>query len=76
MSQVVVYTQPHCPACRSVEGFLAERDVEFELRDVLDDAGALEEIAAHGFMSTPVTRIDDRWIAGFDENELERALAG
>ncbi len=46
----------------------------FTARDVVADPEALEEIVARGYMSTPVTRIGDRWIAGFRRNEIERLL--
>lgn len=72
--EIVVYTQPHCASCREVEQFLEQRGVAFVARDVFADPVALEEIAARGFMSTPVTRIGDRWIAGFNQKELERLV--
>ena len=70
--EIVVYRQPHCAACDEVERFLAGRGLEFEVRDVSQDPRALEELTARGYMSTPVTRIGDRWIAGFDRKQLER----
>lgn len=72
--EIVVNTQRHCTSCREVEQFLEQRGVAFVARDVFADPAALEEIATRGFMSTPVTRIGDRWIAGFNRKELERLL--
>lgn len=74
-AEIVVYTQPHCAGCKEVERFLEERGVAFVIRDISTDFRALEEIAERGFMSTPVTRIGERWIAGFRRKELERAVA-
>jgi glutaredoxin len=71
---VVVYTQPHCASCSQVERFLEQRGVAFTVRDVSKDPRALEEIASRGYMSTPVTRIGDRWVAGFRRKELESLL--
>lgn len=73
-SDVEVFTQPHCAPCRDVERFLRNRDVAFAVRDVTDDADALEAIVARGFMATPVTRVGERWIGGFRRAELEAAL--
>lgn len=73
--EVVVYTQPHCRGCSEVERFLEERGVAFTVRDVSTDDLALEEIASRGYMSTPVTRIGERWVHGFRRTELERALS-
>ena len=71
---VELFTQPHCAPCRQVERFLREHRMTFVVRDVTADAGALEEIARRGFMATPVTRIGERWIAGFRKRELADAL--
>jgi glutaredoxin len=72
--QVEVFTQPHCAPCRDIERFLRERNVPFVLRDVAADPQALETLARAGFMATPVTRIGERWIAGFRRQALLAAL--
>lgn len=72
--EIVVYTQPHCASCKQVERYLEERGLAFTLRDVFEDPAALEEITSRGYMSTPITRIGDRWIAGFRRKEFERLL--
>ena len=72
--EVEVFSQQHCAACRQVERFLAERGVPFAARDVGEDAQALEELTNRGYMSTPVTRVGDQWIAGFNRKALERLL--
>lgn len=71
---IEVYTQPHCAPCEQVMGFLTERGVEFVKRDVLADPAALGEIADRGFMTTPVTRVGERWIPGLNRRELELAI--
>ena len=57
-----------------MERYLEERGLAFTVRDVFDDPAALEEISSRGYMSTPVTRIGDRWIAGFRRKEFEWLL--
>ena len=74
-TEVVVYTQPNCGPCREVERYLDEAGVTFSERDVSRDADALAELIAQGFMSTPVTRIGDTWIAGYNRRQLEAATA-
>lgn len=71
---VVLYTQPHCSACRSVERYLVGRGVPFEVRDVFADPVALEDIEGRGYLMTPVTRIGDEWIAGFHPRMFDRAF--
>jgi len=41
---------------------------------VVADASALAELEAEGYMTTPVTRIGERLIAGFKRGELDEAL--
>ncbi len=71
---VVVYTQPHCASCKEVAHFLEDRGVPFTVHDVSKDPEALEELTSRGYMTTPVTRIGDRWVAGFKRKQLERLL--
>lgn len=56
------------------EHFLEQRGAGFVIRDVASDPHALEEIASRGYMSTPVIKVGDRWIAGFKKKQLEQAL--
>ena len=67
---VEVFTQEYCPSCRQVEALLNEHGVPFQSHDVLEDPDALEAIAARGYMSTPITRFGDTWVAGFDREKL------
>ncbi len=71
---VEVFTQAHCASCREVERYLESRGVVYTVRNVDAEPAALEEILARGYMTTPVTRIGEQWIAGYKRRELERAL--
>ena len=71
---IEVFTQRHCASCRRVERYLRDLGVPFEVRDVTSDAAALDEIFKRGFMTTPVTRIGDQWIAGFKRKKFEQLL--
>ena len=75
-SHVEVFTQSHCGSCRQVEKFLYDRDVAFTVRDVEADPDALDELISKGYMTTPVTRIGDDWVAGFKPDKLATLLAG
>lgn len=72
---VVLYTQPHCSACRSVERYLMERGITFDVRNVFADPVALSEIEDRGYLTTPVTRIGTQWLAGFRRSEFDTAVA-
>ncbi|GAB4331987.1 MAG: glutaredoxin family protein [Dehalococcoidia bacterium] len=73
--RVIVYTQPHCASCQQVTDYLRERGVDYELKDVAGDGAALRELAALGFMTTPVTIVGETAIAGFQRKKLERVLS-
>lgn len=72
---IVVYTQEHCASCKHLEKFLEEEGFSFTLLDIGEDANALQEIASRGYMSTPIIRVGDTWIAGFNKKKLKQALA-
>lgn len=74
LPDIVVYTQPNCAGCKEVARFLKDRGLAFTERDVSQDPDALEEIASRGYMSTPVTRIGEHWVAGFKRKQFERLL--
>jgi glutaredoxin len=61
--------------CRKVKEFLSQKGVEFTDRDIVEDEEALAELGELGFMTTPVTVIDDEVVVGFDRNRLEGLLA-
>lgn len=72
--RVIVYTQPGCSSCRSVERFLKQKRIAFEVRDIRD-ATALKEFLRFGFLQTPVTVIGGKAYAGFSRSVLEHVLA-
>ncbi len=43
-------------------------------RDVSSDEAALAELSALGYMTTPVAKIDDEVVVGFDLPRLEALL--
>ncbi len=71
---IELFTQQHCAPCHQVEAFLQGRGVAFTIHRVDQDPAALEVLAQQGYMVTPVVRIGESWIAGFNRKELERLL--
>jgi hypothetical protein len=43
-------------------------------RDVSRDPAAIEELSTLGYMTTPVTKIGDTVVVGFDQGKLEALL--
>jgi len=70
--QVELFTQSHCTPCRQVEAFLQRHEVPYVRRDVAEDGSALDELVARGYMTTPVLRVGDEWVVGFDRRALLR----
>lgn len=60
--------------CARVKEFLSQRGVEFVDRDSVEDEEALAELEELGYMTTPVTVIDEEVIVGFDRERLEQLL--
>ncbi len=60
--------------CESTKEFLSRNGIQFEDRNIAADAGALEELRKLHVMTTPVTKIDDAVIVGFDEEKLRKEL--
>jgi glutaredoxin 3 len=58
-----------------VKEFLSLRRVPNVERNVADDEQALEELEALGYLTTPVTKIDDEIVIGYDRARLEALLS-
>ena len=72
IGEVELFTQSHCAPCRQIEAFLRKREIPYVRRDVAEDPDALEELASRGYMATPVLRVDEEWVVGFNQNALRR----
>jgi len=57
-----------------VKEFLSQQGVEFTERNVAEDVAALAELEKLGFMTTPVTVIDDAVVVGFARDKLEELV--
>jgi glutaredoxin len=56
--KTIIYTQPGCPACHRGTKFLAQKGVEFEVKNVREDLDAMQEMVRIGSQVTPTTIID------------------
>jgi glutaredoxin 3 len=61
--------------CDKVKEFLSQRGVAYLERNVAEDEQALDELTALGYMTTPVVKIDNEVVIGFDHARLEALLA-
>jgi glutaredoxin 3 len=60
--------------CQSTKEFLSKHGIQFEDRNITADAAALDELRKMHVMTTPVTKIGDAVIVGFDEEKLRKEL--
>ncbi|QTU83421.1 glutaredoxin-like protein NrdH [Carnobacteriaceae bacterium zg-C25] len=72
---VTVYSKPNCMQCNFTKQFLLDNDIDFIVKDVEEDAVALEEVKALGFSSLPVVVIEgEEPFNGFRPDSLEGLL--
>ena len=74
MNNVIVYTSSTCTYCAALKQFLHERNVAFEIRNVSENKDYKKELMKMGYMSVPVTVIDNTVVVGFDKEKLESLL--
>lgn len=74
MEKVKVFSSDTCPYCTAVKGFLSENNVEFEEKNVSQDAEARNELIAKGYRGVPVIVIGDEEVVGFDQPRLKELL--
>jgi len=74
---VTLYATPTCPYCHMARDFLKNKGIPFKDMDVSSDPKVANEmIKLSGQMGVPVIVVDGEVIIGFDQPEIERALAG
>lgn len=72
---VKVYTSPTCVWCKKVKEFLKEHKVKYIEVDVASNREAAKNMVEKtGQMGVPVTEVDGKFIVGFNESELKKAL--
>ena len=72
--KAVLYSQPGWLFCTKAKEYLSQKHISFEDRDITVHPTAIAELEKLGFMTTPVTVIGDKLIAGFDFPKLDEAL--
>jgi glutaredoxin len=62
--------------CGQVKEYLSQKQIQFDDRDVTTDPSAILKLQELGFMTSPVTVVEDKVIVGFDVPKLDEALKG
>ncbi len=72
---IIVYTTPTCPYCHLLKDFLDGKKIKYKEVDLSIDQKAAEEvIQKSGLMGAPITEINGKFIAGFDQEKIEKEL--
>ena len=74
MKKVVVFTSPSCRWCSVVKNHLKKNNIKFKTIDITKDDYAAADCQLHGCKGVPVVLIGSKWICGFDEQKIQKAL--
>lgn len=67
---IVVYTKPSCVQCNATYRALDAKGIRYEIKDMTEDAEALEMAKALGYMQAPVVIAgEDHW-SGFRPDKI------
>ena len=73
MKEVIVYTSNTCTYCVQAKGYLKEKGIPYEERNIKEPAFK-KELMAMGFMSVPVIKIGEEPVLGFDKEKVDSLL--
>ncbi|MHC4196436.1 MAG: glutaredoxin family protein [Planctomycetota bacterium] len=77
MSDVKIYTTPTCPYCVKAKEYFTGKGIKYAEYDVAQDKEALQEMTKlSGGRSVPVITVDDEVMIGFNQDKLDKLLAG
>ena len=74
MENVVVYTSTNCPHCRQVKGYLADKGIQYEERNIEENDDFAQQVWDMGLRAVPVTVIGEHRIVGMNTTQFNKAL--
>ena len=83
---ITVYTKPSCVQCNATYRALDAKGIEYQITflektgvrqitDLSEDASALEQVKALGYMQAPVVVTDDGHWSGFRPDKIDELAA-
>jgi len=72
---ITVYTKPSCVQCNATYRALDAKGIEYEIHDLSEDATALEQVKALGYMPAPVVVTDEDHWSGFRPDKIDELAA-
>lgn len=77
MNKVTIYTSTHCPLCGRLKSFLNAEHIEFTEINIDNHPEELTKLVnTTGQLGVPQTKINSRWIMGFNPTNILKILAG
>jgi len=73
--KVVLFTSPTCKWCTVAKNYLKNNGIKFKQIDITKDDKAAKDCQKHGCRGVPVVLVGTRWICGFDQKTIEKALS-
>ncbi|WP_152400097.1 glutaredoxin family protein [Paenibacillus cellulositrophicus] len=74
MDKVIVYTSTNCPHCRQVKGYLTDKGIEFEERNIEQDDEYAQQVWDMGVRAVPLTVIGENRVLGMNTTQFEKFL--
>ena len=71
---IKVYSKPNCVKCEFTKKYLTDKNVEFEVVDVFENAEALQMLRDEGYSEMPVVDINGKRHTGFHPEILARVV--
>lgn len=67
----IVYTLPSCVQCTATKRRLQARGIEFEVRDLAQDATKAAEFKELGFLTAPIVEYNGDVWGGFNPDKID-----
>jgi len=70
-----IYTSPNCSHCQALKAYLKNKGIDFTEIDITIDQDAFSRVVTKsGKMEVPLIEYKDKYLAGFNVEELEELL--
>lgn len=74
MKNVEIYTSDTCIQCIKAKKILNDNSIKYTEHNISKDSEARKTLIRMGYMSIPVTIIDEQHVLGFDLNRIKDLL--
>jgi len=72
--KIVLFSSSGCKWCTVAKEYFKKNNLKFKVIDIAKDPKAAEDCLRHGCRGVPVILIGSKWICGFDQKSIEKAL--